>query len=145
MGNVTLVAGPPCSGKTTWVTERRGKHDIVIDADLIAFAIGSPDTHGHQPYVWPFVRAMVDAATRTARRAEHNTDIIDQAPHIWIIRGAPTREERDSYPNVIVLAVDEKTCRRRALDAGRPAQWADLITAWWDTYRPSPADTVISG
>ena len=145
MDNVTLVAGPPCSGKTTWVTEQRGKHDIVIDADLIASAIGSPETHGHQPFVWPFVRAMVDAAISTARRTGHNPEIVDQVPHIWIIRGAPTREERDSYPHAIIILTDEKTCRRRALDAGRPAVWGDLITNWWANYRLSPRDTIIDG
>ena len=138
MSNVTLVAGPPCSGKTTWVNEQRGKHDIVIDADLIATAIGSPETHGHQQFVWDFVRPMMDAAINVRTT-------VAQAPHVWIIKGAPTRAERQDFTHVVVLAVDEKTCRRRALDAGRPDGWANLITSWWDNYQSNPTDTVISG
>jgi hypothetical protein len=138
MSNVTLVAGPPCSGKTTWVNEQRGKHDIVIDADLIAAAIGSPDTHGHQQFVWDFVRPMMQAAIDASKT-------VDQAPHVWIIKGAPTRDERLGFDHVVVLEVDKNTCRRRALDVGRPDGWGNIICQWWARYQSNPTDTVIRG
>lgn len=40
---VVLVSGPPCSGKTTYVREHRGPHDLVFDMDAIKEALGGPD------------------------------------------------------------------------------------------------------
>lgn len=37
---VTIVCGPPNSGKTTWVAEHKGPNDLVWDFDAIAEAMG---------------------------------------------------------------------------------------------------------
>ena len=38
MRRVILVAGPPCSGKTTYVTQRAKPGDLVLDQDAIGAA-----------------------------------------------------------------------------------------------------------
>jgi hypothetical protein len=36
---LTVVVGPPAGGKSTWVLERAGPGDIVIDFDRLAVAL----------------------------------------------------------------------------------------------------------
>ena len=135
---VTVVAGPPGGGKTTYVREHKNPHDLVIDLDAIAVALGSPEDHGHSRALWPFITACQDALLR--RVAETN-----EIPHVWIIRGAPLIEQRHLFPDqhTVVVETPADTAWRWAFEAGRPTEWRELITKWWDNYQPHPNDTVI--
>ena len=42
---IRIVMGPPCGGKSTYVSERAEKGDLIIDYDLIAKALGAPISH----------------------------------------------------------------------------------------------------
>ena len=50
---IHVVVGHICSGKSTWVRERAGPDDVVIDHDLIARALSSNSAghHGHTAQV----------------------------------------------------------------------------------------------
>ena len=135
---VTVVAGPPSSGKTTYVAEHRQPHDLVIDLDAIAVALGSPEDHGHSRALWPFITACQDALL--AKVGQTN-----EIPHVWIIRGAPRLDQRHLYADqeTIVLETTPEQAWRWAFNAGRPNEWRDLITKWWDNYQPHSSDTVI--
>lgn len=138
--NITIVAGPPAGGKTTYVREHRDPLDVVIDLDALHEAIGSSVGHGHHP---SFLKFALDARDALIERAlSDNT-----ARHVWIIRGAPTIEERyiADGVNVIVIATPLEEAQLRARQAGRPELWQDLIDQWWATYQPDPRDTVIHG
>jgi hypothetical protein len=138
--NITVVAGPPAGGKTTYVREHRQPTDIVIDLDAIHEAIGSSVEHGHHPSFLPFA---LDARDALIDRALSDNN----ASHVWIIRGAPLAEDRHIAPgvNVIVIATPLDEALNRARTAGRPPLWDKLIHDWWATYQPHPDDTVLNG
>lgn len=120
---VILVTGPPCAGKTTYVDEHREPGDLVVDYDAIAVALGSPDSHDHPPTLWPYVLQARDAVT----------DRMSRDPNLrraWLIRCDPTDQDRAIASDIVTLATDAETCKRRAEDAGRPARWVALIDDW---------------
>lgn len=72
--SLTVVIGPPASGKSTWVEQRATPADIVIDFDKLAAALTGPsaDPHDHTPGVkrvaFQARRAAVAAALERADR-----------------------------------------------------------------------------
>ncbi|MFC3238240.1 HNH endonuclease, partial [Streptomyces nitrosporeus] len=65
---VTLVCGPPCSGKTTYVRDRAQGGDLVVDWDALAQALGSPHPWDHPAPLTPFIAEARDAVTARLAR-----------------------------------------------------------------------------
>ncbi|MGY3341192.1 5-methylcytosine-specific restriction endonuclease McrA [Streptomyces filamentosus] len=129
---VTLVCGPPCSGKTTYVRERAEPGDLVVDWDALAQALGSPHPHDHPRQLTPFVAEARDAiVARLARRHD--------VARVWIIATAPRDSDRARLApegaRVVLLATDEDECVRRARHDSRPGGTIEAIETWWRTYR----------
>ncbi|MFD5468883.1 hypothetical protein [Streptomyces sp. NPDC127105] len=128
---VTVVYGPPCAGKNTYVREHARTGDLVLDVDALALALGSPVDHGHHPALVPFAIEARDAIVRRLSRSH-------ELRHAWVIT---TRLDLlDALPGaeVVTLAVDADTCKQRARQAGRPARWDTLIDRWWRDHRNHP-------
>ncbi|MCM2390183.1 AAA family ATPase [Streptomyces albipurpureus] len=129
---VTLVCGPPCSGKTTYVRERAAAGDLVVDWDALAQALGSPHPHHHPSALTPFVAEARDAViARLARRHD--------VARAWLIATAPRDADRRRLAPegvaVVVLATAEDECVRRARHDGRPDGTIDAIESWWRIHR----------
>lgn len=107
---LTIVCGPPGSGKSRYVTEQAGPHDIIIDldvikADLAGTAIYSAEPRWTGPALEERNRLLRSLATATAPRA-------------WFIVSAPEPAERDWWQRqlggtVHVMDADEATCIAR--------------------------------
>lgn len=136
-GALTVVAGPPCAGKTTYVQQHAQPGDLTVDYDAIAVALGSTDSHDHPPSLRPFICEARDAALARLTRPH-------DAGHTWLITGAPTPAERHGYlgATVVLLATPPDLCKTRATASNRPPRWHALIDEWWTRYFPHPADTV---
>jgi hypothetical protein len=123
---LTVVTGPPCSGKTTYVRTHAKPGDIVIDFDAMAQAFGSPTPHDHSPETRHVTmmarRAAIDAAITVSDRAD-----------VWIvdcnITAARMRGYQTAGANIVALHVDPGTLHDRA-DRERPALWHGLIDRW---------------
>lgn len=124
--NVTLITGPPCSGKTTYVNEHKQPNDIVIDYDQLAVALGSPDTHNHPEHIRSVTTSAWLAAISAAHKTGHKT---------WLIRTFPTPNDTSIAKETITLDVDADTCKQRATHDGRPDTWHEVINAWWNNRR----------
>ncbi|MFD0344020.1 AAA family ATPase [Streptomyces sp. NPDC127117] len=130
--HVTLVCGPPCSGKTTYVRDRAKPGDLVVDWDALAQALGSPHPWGHPAPLTPFIAEARDAVTARLARSH----AVERA---WIIATAPRQADRARLaPHgaaVVVLATPEDECVRRARHDGRPGGTIEAIESWWRTHR----------
>jgi hypothetical protein len=91
---ITIVTGPPCGGKTTYVKENAKKGDVVIDMDRIALALTTDDIDEYQ--YSDSVRSVAIAARKAAVR---EAIIISQGQReqTWIIHTDPATSDRYSY------------------------------------------------
>ena len=135
---VVIVAGPPCSGKTTYVRRHAAPNDPVLDWDDIWTEIHGPGPRP-TPGPWDPLRQAVEMEFR--RR-------FDQVDRGWVIRCAPSNRHRALMRRVkgarsIVLAIPIDECvRRLMLDDSRPGKrgWVEAIELWWMHFKPSSSD-----
>ncbi len=124
---LTVVTGPPCSGKTTYVREHAEPGDIVIDFDILAEAIGSPDSHSH-PDPIRYVTAVMRRSAVTAAVRQHMT----RDARVWIVETS-LRSRAHLYEiakaTIVTLGGDPAELHRRA-HAERPRRWHKLIDEW---------------
>lgn len=128
----TLVAGPPCGGKSTYVAEHASPGQTVVDFDAIVEELG------YERYLAPH-HAQAKAYELWLQRA-------DRAE--WLVWTAPKRWQRGRYRgkggrSIVVLATEQE-CLRRAAES-RPEPWQALIRQWFRDYEPSRSggDTVV--
>jgi predicted kinase len=133
---IVVLAGPPCSGKTTLARTVAQPGDVVLDYDDIARALGSPVEWNH-PEPW---RTRAEHAMQARMRAAS----ADWRPGTaWVIRTAPRPRQRERLAGqyraiVYLLNPGEQECRRRAAD--RPSGTARSIGQWYHRYRPWSGD-----
>jgi 5-methylcytosine-specific restriction protein A len=133
---VTVVAGPPCSGKNTYVEQHAQPSDTVIDYDQIMAEISGRPMHQHDD-------ACLDAAL--AERDRRIGLLLSTAQRGWIITASPFAAARHAYRcgRVLVLLPPQTACLERAAHA-RPPAWTDYIRRWYREYEVDRRDTVIS-
>jgi hypothetical protein len=122
---LTVVTGPPCAGKTTYVRQHALPGDTVIDFDALAQALGSPVGHGHEPPIAETAGAAWSAAIREAIR-QHRAGAV-----AWVIDSRPTAHRREQYAaagvRTVNLTATAAELHRRADADGRPALWHQRI------------------
>lgn len=135
---VTVVSGPPCSGKSTHVDDCRTEADVVIDFDRIAHALGYPTEHVdwsesvHHParVVAMIARASVLKAVRQGRVASR----------VWVIHSTGIVDLAGVACEVVRLDPGREVCVARARAAGRPAATLEQIDRWYGgTPGPTPS------
>lgn len=129
---VTIICGPPASGKSTWGRQQAHPGDLVIDFDVIRRAVGGAK--------WDDRPEIISAAF--ARRAEMLHSLATRtAGRCWFIVMAPTRAERDTWQqalgplsSVMVLDTPEAICIERiGRDPDRApvaARQIEAVRAW---------------
>jgi len=112
---LTIVCGPPCGGKTTYVRERAVKDDLVIDLDTIRRKI--QPTYRH----WSSLATDDKLMFRSLR--VRNMMLAGLAKRTtgcaWFIVAAPAAGEREWWVRrlggtVVLLNPGQEECRRRA-------------------------------
>lgn len=127
---LTVVTGPPCSGKSTYARQSHKPGDILIDFDLIAQALGSPAPHDHPDHVRWVARAARRAAIEAAIVQHH------RGATVWIVQTTIGRSDAQRYASanaeIVTLTAEPDVLHARA-EAERPAKWHELIDAWTPT------------
>ena len=132
---ITVITGPPCSGKTTWARQHAKPGDLIIDFDVIAQALGSPVTHGHDDaYRKAALDARDAAITAAVSRSPENT-------RAWIIDSRPAAGKRAWYKahgaRFVALSAEPAELHRRADADHRPPSWHQRIDQFLaDTASP---------
>ena len=118
---LVIVTGPPCAGKTTYVSEHAQPGDIIIDFDAMAAAFGAPGRQ-HE-----YSAAMRDI-TQYARGAAIKMAIgwHRRGARVWITECEPPPARWQQYAQAgarhVPLAAGPAEIHRR-IDAGRPASY----------------------
>lgn len=145
---LTIVCGPPCSGKSTYVAGRACPGDVVIDLDVIASEMAGTGLHE-----WP-VTVLGEAIRERNRRLLALSDpayVARDAPTVaWFIVTAPSAQRRAWWARVlqpreiVVLEVPRDVCAARAMD--ERSNWrgtVDAIDAWWREYQRREGDALV--
>jgi hypothetical protein len=92
---ITVVTGPPCSGKSTYVRDNCSAGDVVIDMDVLALALS---VEGTEPFGYDDKVRRVAIAARGA--AVKEALLVAQGERyfgVWIIHTDPSADVRASY------------------------------------------------
>lgn len=117
---LTIVCGPPCAGKTTYIQDRATPADIVIDLDQIAQAI-SPGYRHWQGMLEP---GLLNKSIRVRNEMLGSLSRLTSGK-AWFIVAAPTQAERTWWKtqldgDVVLLDPGPAECKRRAVQRGTP-------------------------
>jgi len=117
---ITIVCGPPCSGKTTYVEQQAGPSDIVIDIDAIALRL-SPT---YKQWTGALTFDLTNRAIRV-RNAMLGSLVSRVGGKAWLIVSAPTEHERAWWQRklggvVVLLNPGKEECKRRAIARATP-------------------------
>lgn len=145
---LTIVCGPPASGKSTLIRERAGPNDLVLDLDLIAAELSGQRAHSWgRDWLAPAIRERNELLGRLSRQP-------CTWPAAWLIVSEPKAERRQWWwstlkpTEIIVLetSIDQCMARTRADPerSERRAVWDAAVTRWWSRYDRRPGDTVIT-
>jgi len=124
---LTVITGPPCAGKSTYLRQHAVPGSVVIDFDDLAQALGSPVTHGHDSsHHWVTVAAR--GAAITAAIAAHR-----RGTPVWITDTSPPparlRQYQAAGAELVRLTAPAAELHARAA-AGRPPEWHERIDRW---------------
>lgn len=127
---LTVITGPPCSGKSTYLRDHAKPGDIAVDFDRLAQALGSTQPHEH-PAPVRFVTMAARTAAVTSAIKQHL-----RGHTVWIVDGTPKPDRVAEYQRVgatfVRLSADPAELHRRA-GKERPKLWHKLIDDWADT------------
>jgi len=144
---LTLVSGPPGAGKSTYVAERRGPRDMVLDLDeIIAKLSGFP--------IYTAPASWADAGLRWRNgRLSLLGYVSSRWPAAWLVVSEPHANWRQWWVDkmgarVVVIETPIPTCIERVVaDDRRPAHVAtrhtELIDYWWRVYDRRADDLVM--
>lgn len=133
----TVVVGPPGSGKTTYVRDRAGHGDMILDLDRIFVALTGLPKYNKPAGILPFALCAYDAVISQAAQS------LGDVKHLWIIASAPTKEERKRLVSplnaeLVIMDTDAETCVRRIKqDPHRASTWKyfeEIVKKWWSRY-----------
>lgn len=131
---ITIVMGPPASGKTTYVREHAGLKDLVIDLDEIARAL-MPAPLDDRTHVYPEHVRHVAIGARAAA-IERATRLVNGC-HVWIIHAIPSGDDLAQYRmlryELITIDPGRTIVEQRVRDE-RPARFMNGVTRWYDTH-----------
>lgn len=114
---ITVVCGPPCAGKSTYVEGLAEPGDIVVDQDLLASAL----TVSHDLHVYSMeVRSVARRVRKVAVGAALSVAASGVRTNVWIVHTDPSpdalRRYRVANARVKVLDPGRDECLARLLE-----------------------------
>ncbi len=124
-----IVAGAPCSGKSTFVRFNARAGDLIYDYDTLHAALSGFGAHQHDPNIRPYVLA--------ARDAIYSELEAHQQQPAWVITSTRRTDDLKMLQerlgaDVILLNVDRAEAHLRCDADERPEVWHEYIDNWFD-------------
>jgi hypothetical protein len=135
--HVYLVYGSPLSGKSTFVSERAGVHDLIIDIDKIYEAITNNPRYIKSNRLYDNAKAVQDCLLDCVKHKR------GKWVNAFIISGMPYKGERERFCNQygaepILIECDKETALQRlaSVQDGRDVKaWSGYIETWFNRYQ----------
>lgn len=144
---VTVVCGPPASGKSSYVDMHKGASDLVIDVDVIASGLANTSLHGWGiKWLGPAMRKRNDTLGSLSKP--------DAKRHkrAWLIVGEPEADKRQWWVDklgpmvdVVVVETPASQCEARIMSDPERKRQAGNSTAWWQSYTRRAGDERVVG
>ncbi|KAF0097830.1 MAG: HNH endonuclease [Rhodospirillaceae bacterium] len=143
---LTIVCGPPASGKTTWARQQLAGRGLLIDLDeIMAKLSGLALYEAGREWLNPAVRqrnALLGALSKQPK-----------FPRAGLIVSEPTAERREWWARklrptrIVVIETPEAICMQR-LEGDprrdrRRAEVTEAVKAWWRSYTRRPGDVIV--
>lgn len=109
--HITVVIGPPCSGKSTYIEEKKTRGDLIWDFDAVLQAITGLPLYERCEGAVPFCLAMRDAFFA---KALHGRGVVSQ---IWIAMSSWSMVVNDLQrfgAEIVKLDTPKEICISRA-------------------------------
>ncbi|MBL8576137.1 MAG: AAA family ATPase [Mesorhizobium sp.] len=141
---LTIVVGPPASGKSTYVRNHKVAGDLVLDVDVLASQISGEDLHTWNREAWLNAALSMrnDLLGEIGRTASYHG--------AWLILTEPKADKRQWWQDkmhpeeIIILETPEPICIANAEADGRNTKHTrDAIVSWWWTYERRRDETVL--
>lgn len=134
--HIYLVYGCPLSGKSSYVKERAGMHDLIIDIDAIYTAISNNPLYIKSGRLYECMEAVRQTLLDCIKYKR------GKFVNAWIIGGFPFKGERErvcveygAEEVYIDCTKEEALARLQAVQDGRDIQeWTKYISVWFDRY-----------
>jgi hypothetical protein len=148
---LTILSGPPCSGKTTYIRERASDHDIIIDLDGIFQRIQPGYVHWSKMLTDDLFNKGIRVRNEMLGSLSRQT-----SGKAWFIVSAPSKAERDWWHGklggeLVLLHPGVEECKRRAIERGTPDavdgvdQWERNSRTPWQPKITKPKAKQITG
>lgn len=143
-----IVCGPPASGKTHYVRQHAGPHDLVLDLDVIASELSGLGQHS-------WTKQWLDPALRERNELIGRLSRTPTAwPAAWLIISEPKAIDRQWWfdklapESITVLETSPEVCRARLRQDPERTTVIDAMGAavlrWWSQYERRPGETQIT-
>ena len=134
--HIYLVYGCPLSGKSTYVEERAGIHDLVIDIDRIYACISNNPPYVKSGRLYDNMRSVYEALLADVKYKK------GKWVNAFIIGGFPFKGERERVATEygaeeIFIDCDKETAflRLATVQDGRDAkEWGKYIDTWFERF-----------
>lgn len=124
---IHVIVGPPCAGKSTFITENATPGDTIVDFDKLATAFGST---GHHETPLSMRRVV-----QKARHAAISQILMGVVENAWIINTDPTplmlAQYRRAGAEIHVVDPGMNACLARATEDNRPEWTEGQIRRWY--------------
>ena len=132
-----IVAGAPCSGKSTYVRQKMNRGELVYDYDILHSALSLQESHQHLDEILPYVLAARDAIFAELEA--------NKSQAAWIITSTRKNAELETMrerfgAEVLLLEISRDEAHRRCDADQRPDAWHSYIDNWFDQTDINPAD-----
>lgn len=142
---LTIVCGPPASGKSWYVREHARPADLVIDLDVIAHELSGEPMHSWSRDRW------LDMALRKRNALLGSLSKQPAWSAAWLIMGEPKAEHRAWWAQtmqpkaIVVIEANEQACMMHAARDADRGQHHTMLTVrrWWSDYTRRPGDQVV--
>ena len=143
---VTLVGGSVASGKTTWVQAQKTPGDLIVDTDMLWFALMGGEHYPQPVELLPHVMAARNAVIDSLARG-------GSLVRAWVISGEQSRPVLDDLARklgagLVIINTPRYECLRRIGDRNYPVRgkrtWAKLADEWHDNFEVYDTDNLVS-